>query len=404
MMAEVSEASAILGELIAFPTVSSDGNLELIVHAQARLDSLGARSQMTISSCGTKANLFATFGPDCDGGIVLSGHTDVVPVAGQEWTTDPFEAVEQDGRIYGRGACDMKGFIACVMAMAPKFAEAAQERPLHIALTYDEEVGCLGAPVLLDSLDQYGLKPGLCIIGEPTMMQIIEGHKGMCEYTTRFHGLAGHGSAPDRGVSAVEYAARYVGRLLELRAALKDRAPAHSRFDPPESTLQVGRIAGGFSHNVIAEQAEVDWELRPVADADRDFVKAEIQRYVGEELLPAMRAVHPDSMIETEVIGEVAGLAVVPESEAVQLVRELTGGNRVDVVPFGTEAGLFQARGIPTVVCGPGSIEQAHKADEFITHDQLGQCLAMLERLIPELGGEGASRHPPASAGSGASA
>jgi len=379
-------ACRILGSLIGFPTVSADGNLELIAFAQARLDAVGARTQMTLSPCGTKANLFASIGPEVEGGVVLSGHTDVVPVEGQAWTREPFEAVEEGGRIYGRGACDMKGFIACALALAPRFAEAELARPLHIALTYDEETGCLGAPVLLDAVRESGVRPGVCIIGEPTSMRIIEGHKGMCEYTTRLTGLAGHGSNPDAGVSAVEYAVRYVERLLSLREALRARTPPGSRFEPRESTLQVGRIEGGTSHNVIAEHAEIDWELRPVVPEDRDFVVGEMEAYVSDALLPEMRKVYSGASIETEVVGDVVGLVPMSESEAVRLATELTGGNETGLVAFGTEAGLFQAAGISAVVCGPGSIEQAHKADEFVEIDQLGQCIAMIERLIPRLG------------------
>jgi acetylornithine deacetylase len=384
-MTALDDARAILAELIAFPTVSADSNLELIAWCAARLDGLGVRTDMTLDPSGRKANLFATIGPDVDGGIVLSGHTDVVPVAGQEWTTDPFRAVEREGRIYGRGACDMKGFIAGALALAPRMAAAGLKRPIHFALTYDEEVGCLGAQVMLKALEAAGRRPAICIIGEPTEMRIIEGHKGMCEYTTRFVGLAGHGSQPERGVSAVEYAARYVGRLLELREELRGRAPAGSRFDPPWSTIQVGRISGGVAHNVIADHCEVDWEMRPVAEADYWHVQRNVLDYVNRTLLPAMRAVHPAASIETEVIGEVPGLEPVPESEACALVAELTGGNVRDVVSFGTEAGLYQRLGISTVVCGPGSIAQAHKADEWVAVEQLELCLAMIERLITRL-------------------
>lgn len=385
-MSAIDETLAILDDLIGFPTVSADSNLELIAYAAARLDALGAKTEMSLDPSGAKANLFATIGPELDGGIVLSGHTDVVPVEGQEWTTDPFVAETRGGRVHGRGACDMKGFIACALAMAPAMAEANLKRPIHLALTYDEEVGCLGAQVMLRALEAAGRRPAICIIGEPTEMRIIEGHKGMCEYTTRFVGLAGHGSQPERGVSAVEYAVRYVARLLELREELKGRAPAGSRFDPPWSTIQVGRVHGGAAHNVIADHAEVDWEMRPVTDADYAHVRREVEAYVDGTLLPSMRAVHAGASIETEVIGEVPGLEPVPESEACALVAELTGGNTRDVVSFGTEAGLFQKLGISTVVCGPGSIAQAHKADEFVAVEQLEACLGMIERLVARLG------------------
>ena len=386
-MDALGETRAILGELIGFQTISAESNLELIAYANARLDALGVRTHLTLSPAGDKANLFATIGPDVDGGIVLSGHTDVVPVEGQDWSTDPFRAVEREGRVYGRGACDMKGFIACALALAPRFAEAGLARPLHLALTYDEEVGCLGAPVLLSALAEHGRRPALCIVGEPTEMRIIEGHKGCHEYTTRFTGLEGHGSRPEAGVNAVEYAARYVGELLATGERLRALAPAGSRFDPPWTTVSVGAIRGGIAHNVIPNRCEVDWEFRPVTAADAAWVKERVWGYAADVLLPAMRAVHPEAAIEIETVGEVGGLEPMPDSEAVRVVTELTGGNKVGVVPFGTEAGLFQRAGIPAVVCGPGSIDQAHKPDEFVALDQLGQCLAMIERLLPRLAG-----------------
>ena len=384
-MSALDDTRAILADLIAFPTVSADSNLDLIEWCAGRLDALGAKCEISCDATGAKANLFATIGPDVDGGVVLSGHTDVVPVEGQDWSSDPFIAVERDGLIQGRGACDMKGFLACALALAPRIAAADLKRPVHFALSYDEEVGCLGARVMLEALAASGRRPGICIIGEPTSMRVIEGHKGCCEYTTRFGGLAGHSSAPGLGVSAVEYAVRYAGRLLELREELVARTPPGSRFEPPESTVQLGGMRGGVAHNVIADHCELDWEVRPVAEADIDFVKREIGAYVAGTLLPAMRAVHPQATIETEVIAEVIGLEPMAKSEACELVAELTGSNTREVVSFGTEAGLFQTRGISTVICGPGSIGQAHKADEFVAVEQLGQCLEMIQRLVAKL-------------------
>ena len=384
-MSALDDTRAILADLIAFPTVSADSNLDLIEWCAGRLEALGARCEISRDATGAKANLFATIGPDVDGGVVLSGHTDVVPVAGQDWSSDPFIAVERDGLIFGRGACDMKGFLACALALAPRIAAADLKRPVHFALSYDEEVGCLGARVMLEALAASGRRPGICIIGEPTSMRVIEGHKGCCEYTTRFGGLAGHSSAPGLGVSAVEYAVRYAGRLLELREELVARTPPDSRFEPPESTVQLGGMRGGVAHNVIADHCELDWEVRPVVEADIDFVKREIGAYVAGTLLPAMRAVHPQATIETEVIAEVIGLEPMAKSEACELVAELTGSNTREVVSFGTEAGLFQTRGISTVICGPGSIGQAHKADEFVAVEQLGQCLEMIQRLVAKL-------------------
>jgi acetylornithine deacetylase len=381
----LDDTRAILAQLIGFPTISSDPNLELIDLCAGRLETLGAKIELTRDATGKKANIFATIGPDIDGGVVLSGHTDVVPVEGQDWSTDPFEAVERDGRIYGRGSCDMKGFIACALALAPRIAAADLKRPVHFALSYDEETGCLGAQVMLKALEESGRRPGICVIGEPTMMKIIEGHKGCCEYTTRFSGLAGHSSAPHLGVSAVEYAVLYASKLLGLREELIARTPEGSRFDPPSTTLQVGGLRGGIAHNVIADQCELEWEMRPVVPADADFVKREIGDYVEGTLLPAMRSVHAEASIETEVIGEVVGFEPMEESEACELVAELTGSNTREVVSFGTEAGLFQRLGISTVICGPGSIGEAHKADEFVAVEQLEQCLEMIGRLVQRL-------------------
>ena len=380
-MTALEQTVDLLGELIAYPTVSTDSNLAMIDDLANRLDGLGARCFTVADKAGGKANLFATLGPDMPGGILLSGHTDVVPVAGQDWSGDPFRMRAADGQLTGRGTCDMKGFIAASIVMAGAYQSLTLRKPVHFAFTHDEEVGCLGAQRLIPELVARGIRPDIGIIGEPTEMRVIEGHKGCCEYTTRFQGLAGHGSDPSAGVNAAEYAVRYVARLMALRDELRVRAPAGSQFEPPETTLNIGRISGGHLHNVIVEQAEVDWEFRPVQRSDFDFVKATISAFVETDLLPAMRAVYPGADISTEVMGEVIGLEPMSENAARDLVADLVGANGADVVPFGTEAGLFQEMGMDVVVCGPGSIAQAHKADEFIRVDQLAHCLNMLERL-----------------------
>lgn len=383
-MERIAETTGLLAELIGMPTVSSEPNRELIDWAGAQLARLGARVSIFAAPEGEKANLFASFGPDGDGGIVLSGHSDVVPVEGQEWTSDPFGMVEREGRLYGRGSCDMKGFIAAVLATAPDFA-GRLSRPVHIAFTHDEEVGCLGAQALARDLAREGIRPAVAIIGEPTSMRVIEGHKGCCEYTTEFTGLEGHGSAPARGVNAAEYAVRYAARLMELAEALKDRAPGRTRFEPPWTTLQIGRIAGGVAHNVIPGQAALDWEMRPVQPGDRAFVIETIDAFATATLLPAMRAVHPEAEIRRQVVGEVAGLDPATAVEAREIVSALTGANEADVVAFGTEAGVFADIGMSCVVCGPGSIRQAHKPDEYVERSQLAECLAMLEGLAASL-------------------
>lgn len=380
-MTTLARTSDILKDLIGFPTVSADSNLDMIDHMANLLSEAGARVDLFQDDSGTKANLFATIGPDREGGIVLSGHSDVVPVTDQYWTSDPFRMVERDGALYGRGACDMKGFIAAALAMAPDYAARDLKRPIHFAFTYDEEVGCLGARSLVLALQARGIRPSMAIVGEPTDMRIIEGHKGCCEYTVEFRGLEGHGSNPDRGVNAVEYAVAYVARLMELRHQLRHRTPVGSRFEPPWTTINIGRLAGGVAHNVIASRAELDWEMRPVQDSDADFVKKTLADYCNDVLLPQMQAVCPEADITTYIIGEVCGLEPMEDNEARRLVAELTGANGADVVAFGTEAGLFQQMGLSAVLCGPGSIEQAHKADEFVSLSQLDQCLSMLQGL-----------------------
>ena len=375
---------SILSDLIAFPTVSSDSNLTLIDYAAERLSHSGARVFLTKDATGLKANLFASIGPDCDGGIVLSGHTDVVPADESEWQSDPFSAREADGLIYGRGACDMKGFIAAALAMAPDYASLNLKRPIHFAFTYDEEVGCLGGQQLVSELARRGINPSVAIIGEPTDMRIIEGHKGCYEYTTEFTGLEGHASNPDLGVNAIEYAVRYIGRLLEIGGELRQAVPS-SPFTPPWTTIQAGRIEGGKARNVIAGHCAVEWEMRPVRGADVEYVKRRIAAYCEEVLLPSMRAVSPSACIHTHVVGEIDGLEPVTDNEARAIVSALTGATTADVVSFGTEAGLFQKLGISTVVCGPGSIDQAHKPDEFISCAQLKACLDMLSGLKQRL-------------------
>lgn len=385
MTTQLSDTVALLGELIAFPTVSELSNLDMIAYLAHQLESAGATVDIFHDDIGHKANLFATIGPETDGGIVLSGHSDVVPAAEQDWVSYPFEMIEHEGRLYGRGTCDMKGFIAAATAMAPYFADQVTNRPIHFAFTYDEEVGCFGAQALVDSLKRKGLRPGVAIIGEPTSMRIIEGHKGCYEYTTHFCGMAGHGSAPDRGVNAVEYAARYVNRLLDLKDALRARAPSGSRFDPPWTTINTGSLKGGVAHNVIASNASIEWEMRPVQASDAQFVKDDLREYCETVLLPTMRSICPEAEITTEVIGEVEGLEPADLNEAKDILMELTGANQADVVPFGTEAGIFQSYGMSAVVCGPGSIDQAHKPDEYVTLDQLQQCIDMLGRLGKDL-------------------
>lgn len=375
----------LLSELVAFPTVSAQSNITMIARLADLLEGTGAQVDLMFDDTGTKANLFATIGPDRDGGIVLSGHTDVVPVTDQPWTTDPFAMVTRDGRLYGRGTCDMKGFLAAALAMVPTLGAHVRDRPLHFAFTHDEEVGCLGAQNLVRALRARGQRPAMVLVGEPTGLRTIEGHKGCHEYTTRFTGLEGHGSTPELGINAVEYAARFVGKLLDLKAQLRAAPPAGSRFDPPWSTINTGALSGGIAHNVIPGRAHVDWEMRPVTAADAAHVMRELAAFCNDVLLPEMRAIHPDAAILTDVIGEVDGFEPRAANAARDLVMEITGANHAGLVPFGTEAGLFQSLGCDVVICGPGEIAQAHKPDEYLAIDQLDQCLHMLDRLALRL-------------------
>ena len=373
----------ILSNLISFKTISGEDNNELINYCDQILKKLGATSFKTYDKDKKRVNLFATLKakkPSDKIPIILSGHTDVVPVS-KGWSTDPFKVVIKDNKLYGRGSCDMKGFIACTLAYAPIFSKSELDRDIHFSFTFDEETACKGAPILIQELKKRGLKNGICIVGEPTNMKIIDAHKGCYEYTTYFEGLAGHSSQPHKGVSAVEYAARYINKLIELRQKLKDRAPKNSIFDPPHSTLQIGGVFGGIAHNVIADKCFVNWETRPVVKEDGVFLNAELDKYANEVLLPEMKKVFPNSSIKKEIIGEIIGFDRVKNSEACEFVSSITGDNSRDVVSFGTEAGLFQEIGISTAVCGPGSIEQAHKVDEFIKLEEINKCLEFLDGI-----------------------
>jgi len=376
----------ILTELIGFKTISGEDNSSLIDYCDDILKKLEATSFRTYDDEKKRVNLFATLkakNSNTKKPIILSGHTDVVPVS-KGWSSDPFTATVKGDKLYGRGSCDMKGFIACALAYAPIFSKSNLDRDIHFSFTFDEETACQGAPILIEELKKRNIKDGICIIGEPTNMKIIDAHKGCYEYTTYFKGLAGHSSAPHKGVSAVEYASKYVNKLIELRKKLKSRAPKDSIFDPPHSTLSIGGVFGGIAHNVIADKCHVNWETRPVVKEDGVFLNQEIDKYANEVLLPEMKKVFSNASIEKDIIGEIVGFDRVNKSEACELISSLTGDNSRQVVSFGTEAGLFQEIGISTVVCGPGSIDQAHKIDEFIILDELKKCLNLLDGIKVE--------------------
>ena len=373
----------ILTDLIGFKTISGEDNSSLIDYCDDILKKLGATSFRTYDDEKKRVNLFATLKAKNSNNkkpIILSGHTDVVPVS-KGWSSDPFTATVKGDKLYGRGSCDMKGFIACALAYAPIYSKSNLDRDIHFSFTFDEETACQGAPILIEELKKRDIKDGICIIGEPTNMKIIDAHKGCYEYTTYFKGLAGHSSAPHKGVSAVEYASRYVNKLIELREKLKERAPKDSIFDPPHSTLSIGGVFGGIAHNVIADKCHVNWETRPVVKEDGVFLNQEIDKFAEDILLPEMKKVFPNASIEKDIIGEIVGFDREDKSDACELISSLTGDNSRQVVSFGTEAGLFQEIGISTVVCGPGSIEQAHKIDEFIVLDELKKCINLLDGI-----------------------
>ena len=371
----------ILTDLISFKTISGKDNGPLIDYCDDILKANGVSTFRVFDDNKERVNLFGTIKAKKTNGkkpIILSGHTDVVPVS-KGWKTDPFVATIKGDKLFGRGSCDMKGFIACALAYVPTLSSVNLDRDIHFSFTFDEETACIGAPLLIKELKKRNIQDGICIIGEPTKMKIIDAHKGMNEYTIHFEGLAGHSSQPHKGVNAIEYATRYINKLLELRKELINRAPKDCIFDPPHSTISIGGISGGIAHNVIADKCKVEWETRPVVREDGIFVTQEIDKFVSEELLPQMKKVFPNSNIRKETIGEVIGFNRVSGSEACEFVSSITGDNSREVVSFGTEAGLFQEIGISTVVCGPGSIEQAHKIDEFIELNEIKKCLSFLE-------------------------
>ncbi len=378
---ELSATLEVLDRLVAFPSVSAAPNLDLVDYVRDYLARLDIQSNLSLDDSGTRANLHAVVGPKVDGGVALNGHTDVVPAEDDGWTDHPFTLVQRDGRLYGRGAVDMKGFLACCIGSAAALAAKPLKRPVHITMCYDEEIGGFGAPVLVADMARTGPRPALAIVGEPTEMSIICGHKGGLELRTEISGLAGHASDPRRGVNAIYFAARFIGRLEEMARELAASPVRGSPFDPPWSTISVGTIEGGVARNVIPGSCAFDWEIRPVPGDDGAAILAQAERYAYEELLPEMRAICPDADIRIETHALVPALDHEQAADAVEFVRGLTGLNDVSVVSFGTDAGHFCRAGISTVVFGPGSIEQAHKPDEFITVDQIAACLAFLDQL-----------------------
>ena len=380
----------LVAQLIGFDTVSRNSNLGLIEWVRDYLKRLGVESRLSYDASRKKANLFATLGAARGAGLALCGHTDVVPVDGQAWDADPFKARTQDERIYGRGAADMKGFIACTLAAAPMFLEAPLKRPVHLAYTYDEEVGCLGAPVLLRDLQAAGIKPAGCIVGEPTGMQVMIGHKGMRVYRCRVHGLEAHSSLAPAGVNAIEYAARLVARIREVALELRENGPRDESFSVPYLTMSTGTIQGGTASNIVPRDCEFRFDLRTLPGADADEPVERLRRYAAEALLPEMRRTSAEADIRIEMEEEAPHLDTAADDRMAYLGARLCGNSRFGRVPFATDGGHFHRAGVPTIVIGPGSIDQAHKPNEYVELDQLARCGRFLEGLKNELCAPGA--------------
>jgi acetylornithine deacetylase len=377
-----------LERLVAFDTTSRNSNLELIAFVETYLSSHGVACRLIANEDDTKANLFATLGPaDRAGGIVLSGHTDVVPIDGQDWTSDPFSIVEREGKLFGRGTSDMKSFIASALAHVPDFLATGPEIPIHLAFSYDEEVGCLGVRPMIDSVIRTLPKPQVVIVGEPSSMKVVNAHKGIQSYTTKVTGLEFHSSQTHQGVSAIQYAAELITFLMKLAEEMRARGDATGRFRPPFTTISVGLIKGGSAVNIIPGHCSFSWECRPLPDLDPEEIITRFDAFARDEVLPRMRAIHPGAQIETRARARSPGLAPEDGSPAETLVMKLAQCNETEAVSYNTEAGLFQLADIPTVVCGPGSIDQAHKPDEFIEVSQIAECDRFMKRLAEHAGG-----------------
>ena len=385
MTAAAPSPREMLERLVAFDTTSRESNLALIHDVRDYLDSYGIVSSLVFDATGRKANLFATIGPERDGGVVLSGHTDVVPVDGQDWHSDPFRAVARDGRLYGRGTADMKGFIATCLSLVPAFQAADLQRPLHFAFSYDEEIGCVGVHGLVRHLAGLPFRPRAVIVGEPTEMRVFNAHKGACGVDTRFVGLEAHSSAEHVGVNAIVYMSRLVCFLADLQAELRDSGARDPRFEPPYTTIDIGRADGGTARNIIPREAKLAWGFRALPQEDDDRIIDRVQAYIDDVLLPDMRRRFPGAAIESAVSARAPGLATVADSPAETLALSIAGANDTSVASYCTEAGIFQQAGVPAVICGPGNIREAHRPDEYVELDQLDQCAAFLRRLAGRL-------------------
>ncbi|MFD0988208.1 acetylornithine deacetylase [Methyloligella solikamskensis] len=383
-MSDAPDHKALLGKLVAFDTTSAKSNLPLIGFVEDYLGQHGVASTRVPTEDGKKAGLVATIGPVNKSGIALSAHTDCVPVTGQSWSSDPFTLTARDGRLYGRGTCDMKGFVACVLASVPSFVAADLKEPIHIVLSYDEEIGCVGVRPMIERLGKNLPMPRIAIVGEPTTMEVVDAHKQIDVLTTTVTGLSVHSSEPDKGLNAIRYAAALI---MEIERLVEEIAKEHrdDRFDPPRTTAEVGTIEGGTASNIVPASCQFQWLMRSLPEDGADAIPGKLQAYAEKTLLPKMHAVSEETGIETARQVHVPGLQAAANSEAVALALSLTGLNAPHAVSFSTEAGLFEQTGCASVVCGPGSISQAHAPDEFVSVDQLDACMTFLGKLKDRL-------------------
>ena len=374
-----------LAKLVAFDTTSAKSNLDLIDFVRDYLSTHGIASRLFRDPQAPKANLFATIGPAVAGGVILSGHTDVVPVDGQDWTGDPFTLSLRDGRYYGRGSADMKGFLATALAMVPDFVDAGLARPIHLALSYDEELGCAGVHSMIAGLADMTARPAVCIVGEPTEMTVVTRHKGLRAHATTIVGREGHSSAPEAGASAIAAAGELIAFLNRLAEEMKERAESLSPFQTPYSTINVGLIEGGTAINILARDCWFAWECRPMPGWDAGEILRRFTAFAETDVLVGMRAGAPEAAIVTHETAGVPAFTAGDNSPAEELARAFSGQNEARAVAFTTEAGLFQGIGIPTVVCGPGSVRQAHQPNEFVEIAQIDECARFIARLIEVL-------------------
>jgi len=381
MFSKGLSSQELLARLVAFDTTSHKSNMSLIAFVEDYLAQYGVSATLVQTTDGTKASLFATIGPTDTAGIALSGHTDVVPVTGQDWHSDPFTLRQADGRFYGRGTCDMKGFLACVLSLVPKVAAMSLKTPLHLAFSYDEEIGCTGVRPMLAEFGHQLVRPRVAIIGEPTSMRVVDAHKGPVRWQVDVRGRPAHSSMAHLGVNAITAAGVLIGELSRIEQDLK-ATHANTRFEPGYATLQVTEIQGGNASNIVPEFCTFGFDVRATPGLDPEQIEARLRTFADETCLPEMKTAAPESEIRITRVNDVPAFAADPTSEVIGLVLKLAEQNDTFAVSYATEAGLFQDAGVPSVVCGPGDIAQAHTANEWLAEDQLTACDQFLERLV----------------------